>query len=1481
MPKKQLYNRLDRLFSEIDEHQSTVPDAFFNPATGWTWECDVDGIYSMCSPEVEQCLGTDSAQFINKCLYDYGVHPESGDRLRELFVGSRPSVNAQVLFQSGSQWTSIQLTATKLPAQNGDKASWRGCCEMIVPGEEINTQPEPTQPPVRLQSAPAPHTTSSELPLAEAGFESKSSPFSSKTKQEPWTQAARQSLETNAQTIQLPRHDSPAALAIPFEYGLEGKGVLEILDESGARRSWNEEERLLVQEVANQLALALENARLYETVQLELAERKRAEAEILRRNQDLAALNQVGQELSRLARPKDILDILQKTINRLVDGKNLVVALFDPSHKALYYPIFIRGGQMQANPDLATTGAIVQIILQHRTPLVINGNVREVFATKGLELSDRVPNAMLAIPMIAGDRSIGVIVLENFESDDAFNSIHLELLSTVASQATIALENAKLFGEIRSALTSIENRERHQSGVAHAVASLTETGSRALPEVLETLGGSTRTDRVYYAQLIESEAGLQWSSAATWTSPELSSRVDSAHQQSLMVDQCPCILKAFEEKGWVSGNFNDFPEPERGYLKSQGIRSTLMIAVPGKHKTPGYIAFEQMNSNRRWQNDEISILQVATDALANTILRESLLAQLQVSLKETENLLSETASLYEVSTGIAQASTSNDLIELLSKKALPAGAEQAAIINIYHSADGEPLELELVGFSDSDSPIWRPDMRLPVSALPVITTISSDKLVFPDVENSTLDRKSIKTLLQYQARSACLIPLRSAGRLTGLLIIAASHPVEFDPKDIHVLEIAASSFAVALERQRLLEEARRRAMELQAAAEVARDTTSTLSLEILLERIVKQVITRFRYYHASIFLKEETGNYAVIKESTGEAGQILKDRGFKLAVGSNSIIGQVLATGKTITVNDAGRSDIYLPMPLLPDTRSEMGLPLKLGDRMLGVLDIQSTETNSFTNDDIAVLQILADQIAVAIDNARSYELVQQAVEDMREVDRMKSQFLANMSHELRTPLNSIIGFSRVIIKGIDGPINEIQEQDLTAIYNSGQHLLNLINDVLDLSKIEAGKMELSFSDLDLPDMVRSVMSTAAGLVKDKPVSLSYSIPDDLPILHADSTRIRQVLLNFISNAAKFTDEGSIVIEAGLTTSPFGHPEVIVTVTDTGPGIAEEDRHKLFQPFSQVDDSPTRKTGGTGLGLSICRSLIDMHRGRIGLLSSDIGKGSTFFFALPLRATDNRSIMNLPTNLPLSVLCIDDDMQVISLYERYLKPRGYQVVPVIDPKRAVEFARAVKPVVITLDVMMPEKDGWQILQDLKDDPETRHIPIVMCTILEQEDKGFSLGASDYLVKPFLQEDLIYAIDRLTLYSQNCKILVIDDSPDDLRLVKKILQEHGQYQVILAEGGDKGWEILSTTKPDVIILDLFMPDPNGFILLHRLQNDPQLCEIPVIVLTGADLNAQQYDEIMRSGQELLTKGSFKEKDLIHALQAALNENPKGS
>jgi signal transduction histidine kinase/DNA-binding response OmpR family regulator len=550
-----------------------------------------------------------------------------------------------------------------------------------------------------------------------------------------------------------------------------------------------------------------------------------------------------------------------------------------------------------------------------------------------------------------------------------------------------------------------------------------------------------------------------------------------------------------------------------------------------------------------------------------------------------------------------------------------------------------------------------------------------------------------------------------------------------------------------------------------------------------------------------------------------------------------------------------------------------LAIPLAVKGEAIGVIELTSHQwPRYYSADQLNLAMTLANAAAVALENARLYEDQRQTAERLQEVDHLKTQFLANMSHELRTPLNSIIGFSRVILKGIDGPTTDLQQQDLTAIYSSGQHLLSLINDILDLSKIEAGKMELAIEEVDLNDMINSVMSTAVGLTKEKPIELERNVEPDLPLVQVDRTRIRQVLINLISNAAKFTDEGFIRVSAHLQKDASSNPEIWIGVTDSGPGIEIDDQDKLFKAFSQVDASPTRKSGGTGLGLSISRHLVELHKGQIGV-ESEPGQGSTFFFTLPLPNTEHFELPTLNIDGPV-ILSIDDNRQVISLYERYLGNHNYHVYPLTEPEMAIQLARQMQPFAITLDIMMPGQDGWSILQQLKQDPETRNIPVIICSILEDQDKGFSLGAADYLVKPILEEDLVHSIRRINQDDSIHKILVVDDDADDLRLVQKILEQEGNYIVELAQGGQEALVRLEEEPPHAIILDLYMPGLDGFSLLDTVRANPRIRDIPVIIFSGGDLDEDQRKKLAQAGQEILQKSLFTEDELLSTLERSL-------
>lgn len=514
-------------------------------------------------------------------------------------------------------------------------------------------------------------------------------------------------------------------------------------------------------------------------------------------------------------------------------------------------------------------------------------------------------------------------------------------------------------------------------------------------------------------------------------------------------------------------------------------------------------------------------------------------------------------------------------------------------------------------------------------------------------------------------------------------------------------------------------------------------------------------------------------------------------------------------------------------------------------DESIGVVEFErDLNTAPWSENDKALVSAVTQQLALALQDVRSYELTQHALDEMRKADQLKSQFLANMSHELRTPLNSIIGFSRVILKGIDGPITDTQEHDLNAIYSAGQHLLGLINNILDFSKIESGKMDLSITDLDLAEIIEEVISTAIGLVEDKPIELLMDVPDDLPPIQADNIRLRQILLNLLSNAAKFTDEGHIGISARAET--IGDKEVMrVAVFDTGHGIAVEDLNKLFEPFSQIDISPDTQVGGTGLGLSICKHLVELQGGRIWV-DSVPGTGSTFTFTIPLKEGALRP--PVLAQAPL-ILRITPSESMYEIEAEHFIAEGFDYRQIGETGNVYEAIKELNPDLILIDPTVPEGGGWKTILTLKNNPETYRLPIHTFALDKQHDKGFDLGVGDFLAKPFEGEKISAAINHLLPGDHELKsALLIDDNEEELELATDILAIEFLGDIKSATSGFEGLVFARQRPPDLVILDLFMPNADGFRMMEALRVDERTRRTPIILLLPNALSDTQLRQL---------------------------------
>jgi signal transduction histidine kinase len=462
-------------------------------------------------------------------------------------------------------------------------------------------------------------------------------------------------------------------------------------------------------------------------------------------------------------------------------------------------------------------------------------------------------------------------------------------------------------------------------------------------------------------------------------------------------------------------------------------------------------------------------------------------------------------------------------------------------------------------------------------------------------------------------------PLQIRGETIGTIGVIDEDADSLDPVEQDFLQSVAEQVAEALEVARLFEQTQRSLSEqerltgeLETVAQLSTVASTILEVEALLQQVTDLAKRSFDLYHAHIFLLDEYEERLVLQAGAGNVGRLMTLEGHEIGLHADAIVARAARTREPVIENDVRKSLDFLPNPFLPNTQSEMAAPLIVADNVIGVIDLQAEEQDRFSEDDVRIHKTLASQIAVAIENARLYARQVETASKLREVDQLKSEFLASMSHELRTPLNSIIGFADVLLEGLDGELNERMEEDVRLIRDSGKHLRSLIGDILDMSKIEAGRMELRYEEVDMEQMAKDVAATAQPLVNEKGLKLFTEIGDDVGVIEADRTRIRQVLWNIMGNAIKFTEEGSVT----LTMEMEDPNNLLISIRDTGIGIAPENRDIVFEQFRQVDGKLNRKAGGTGLGMPISKQLVELHGGQIGV-ESTVGEGSTFWFILP------------------------------------------------------------------------------------------------------------------------------------------------------------------------------------------------------------------------------------------------------------------------
>jgi signal transduction histidine kinase/CheY-like chemotaxis protein len=735
------------------------------------------------------------------------------------------------------------------------------------------------------------------------------------------------------------------------------------------------------------------------------------------------------------------------------------------------------------------------------------------------------------------------------------------------------------------------------------------------------------------------------------------------------------------------------------------------------------------------------------------------------------------------------------------------------------------------------------------------------------------------------ARTLLLVPMLKENVLVGAISIYREEVSPFSEKQTELVSNFASQAVIAIENVRLLTELRARTDELgqsvgelRALGEVSQAVNSTLELQTVLSTIVSKAVQLSDTDAGSIYVHDEIQQEFQLQANYGMSEDLiaaLKDH-------HTDISGSVAGTAKHGEPVQVPDMRIEPPVPanelmLKAGYRARLLVPLMRFGEVMGALVVRRKAPGEFSKNTIDLLRTFAAQSVLAIQNARLFQEIEEKGRQLELASQHKSQFVASMSHELRTPLNAIIGLTEMMVTNAARFGTEKASEPLKRVHRAGQHLLGLINQVLDLSKIEAGKLELNPESVNLAPLVDEVVGTARQLAQQNKNKLVVEAQEKLGMLTVDPMRLRQILLNLLSNACKFTNQGEVKLRVRKVAD--GRNWVEFAVADTGIGMTAEQQAKLFEEFTQADSSTARRYGGTGLGLAITRKLARMMGGDV-TVQSEPGKGSIFSVRLPAGAdTTARSATN-GSRAPSSecVLVVDDDATARELIAEHLKAEGFAVVTAAGGLEGLKLAKELRPIAITLDVMMPDLDGWSVLAALRQDPDLAEIPVIMITILDEHRRGVALGAAGYLTKPIDRERLSRMVSRFRAPARQARVLLVeDDGTQRERLHGWLAGE--QWVVQEAANGRDALALLKDSKPDVILLDLMMPEMDGFAVVAALQKEPHWRDIPVIVITARDLDAADRERLNSGVQSVLVKETFRPADLVERIRRLARSKPQ--
>jgi signal transduction histidine kinase/DNA-binding response OmpR family regulator len=1091
---------------------------------------------------------------------------------------------------------------------------------------------------------------------------------------------------------------------------------------------------------------------------------------------------------------------------------------------------------------------------------------------------------MLGVPMLRQGEPVGVIVVGWAEAGPVPKAQE-ELLKQFADQAVIAIENARLFDEVQARTRDLTEALERQTATSEVLNVISRSTTQLQPVLDAIVATAARLCEAEWSIIYKLESDGRYHTTGGVNADEEFAQYIAQHP----VAPGPGTIAgrtALEGRTVHVPDILEDPEYTWSEAQAKGrFRTILGVPLLRGGAVIGVINLAR-NIVRPFTDKEIELVTTFADQAVIAIENVRLFDEVNARTAElTESLRQQTATA--------------DVLKVISRSAFDLEAvlhtlvESAARLcdadkaTITRQIGGRFYRAEFYGFS--------PEFMEYVRTIPVEPergSVSGRALLEGNVVHiADVEADSEYTFLEAKKldgfRTALGVPMLREGVPIGVMSLTRSDVRPFSDRQIELVSTFADQAVIAIENARLFDEVQARTRELtrsvaelRTLGEVSREISSTLELQTVLRAIAAHAVA-LAEADAGAFLDYDESARVFRLQATHEFDprviEALVQRPVRLGEGATGLAGLRRAA---VQIPDIDLEPGYALYEITrePGYRALLAVPLLREDQLVGGLVLCRKTPGSFTAETVELVQTLANQSVLAIENARLFEALEQKGRELADASRHKSEFLANMSHELRTPLNAIIGIAEMLREDAEDEGQEALVEPLGRIHRAGDHLLHLINEILDLSKIEAGKLELHVEDVDLAAAIAEITATAGPLAARNGNRLIVDCTPDIGSVRSDQTRLRQIVLNLLSNACKFTERGEVRLGVSID-----RDEVTIRVADTGIGMTPEQLKRLFQEFTQADSSTTRRYGGTGLGLAISRKLARLMGGDITVESAP-GVGTTFTVGLPIgpagqAAPPCEPEERLPAATPgfagvpgnaATVLVVDDEETVRDLMRRFLAREGFDVVTAADGQEALALARQLHPALITLDVLMPGMDGWSVLQALKADPGLAPIPVVMLSIVDEQNRGYALGAADYLTKPIQRERLRALLGRFRPDAARRHVLIVDDDPEARRWLARALTAEG-WQASEAEDGKAALAAVRKRRPDLILLDLLMPKMDGFEFLARLQADAKGPRVPVVVVTAADLTEDDHRRLNGAVEQVLLKQACSREELLRALR----------